>query len=91
MTKETLTVDQVQENINEFILFWNEERDEEVDAVAVGTITHEMIKEMNADITASQESNVPEIMFEILVDEDIVPDEDEMKARFVEWYMEKHS
>lgn len=91
MTKETLQADQVLENINEFILFWNEERDEEVDQVQVSDVSHEIIKEMNADITASQQSNVPEIIFDILADEGLVPDDDDMKARFETWFLEKHS
>lgn len=91
MTKETLTAEQVVENINEFIKVWNEERDDEVDEVQPPKVTYELIKEMNADITGSQQSNVPEVIWDVLADEEVVPDDEEMQGRFVEWYEEKHS
>lgn len=91
MTKETLQPDIVLENINEFIRFWNEEQEDEVDEVSSKALTYEMVKEMNEDIIASQESNVPLIIYEILSDEGLVPDLDEMSERFEGWYLDHHS
>lgn len=91
MTKDTVTRDIVVEVVNEFITFWNEEQDDEVGSISIEDVTQDYINEINANIRASQESNVPELIWEVLAEENVVPDDEEAAVRFVTWYEEHHT
>lgn len=91
MTKDTVTRDIVAEVVNEFIAFWNDEQDDEVGVITIEEVTQDYVNEINTNIRASQESSVPELIWEVLSEEDIVPGEDGMGERFVTWYEEHHT
>lgn len=90
MTKETLTTDQVQQWVGEFVKDWNADLDREDDIEwgdeQQALVTQSIVEEMNTDIKASQESNVPEILMEILIDESIIPDIDGVQEAFIDWF-----
>lgn len=92
MTKDTVTRDIVVELINEFFHYVNEEQGEDFEDLEEDDVTQAHVNEMNADIRASQESNVPEIMWDVLTEEGIIPDDDDtMSEKFVAWYEQKHT
>jgi hypothetical protein len=88
MTVERITIEFVQIEVGEFV---EELADEDDDAPEFDKekITQELVNEINEEIKDQPQSYVPECVWNVLAEEDIVPEG--LCDRWIKWYEDRHA
>jgi hypothetical protein len=88
MTVERITVEFVKTEVGEFMEEMMEE-DEDLPEFDREAITQATVDEINIDIKDKAQSYVPECVWDVLVEDDLVPED--LHDKWIKWYEARHA